>query len=108
MGGDPLDQVRSVHALFFFVVIGRDLGEIRSGLRAPDFTQKGVRKLKLVEKNRFSRTFHDKVRNLSGGTLADEAYKVIPINDLKRLPPFRSDRTAVLTGFFRGPELTHF
>jgi len=63
-------------------------------------SSKRVRKLKLVEKNRFSRTFHDKVRNLSGGTLADEAYKAIPINGLQRYSLFRSDRTAVLTLIF--------
>ena len=107
VGGDCLDQVGSVHALCFLCCYWQGPGEIRSGLRTPDFTKKGVRKLKLVEKNRFSRTFHDKVRILSGGTLAHEAYKAMPINGLQGSPPFRPDRTAVLTRIFWA-KIDHF
>jgi len=100
VGGDCLDQVGSVHALCFICCYWQGPGEIRPGFEPPDFTQLRVRKLKLVEKNRFSRTFHDKVRILSGGTLANEAYKAMSINGLQRYPPFRPDRTAVLTRIF--------
>jgi hypothetical protein len=84
----------------FFVVIGRDLGKYGQDSNLLTSLKRGFENSNWSKKIDFLELFMTKFVSFLGGTLAHEAYKALSINGLQGYPPFRPDRTAVLTRIF--------